>query len=69
MLGVGVSIALLTQIEGEVWARAGILIGVGLVLWLINELLLKRLQPRQHVASAAMKAQDRGSDRGPGAGG
>ena len=27
VLGVGVSIALLTQIEGEVWVRAGILIG------------------------------------------
>ena len=45
VLGVGVSIALLTQIEGEVWARAGIMIAIGLGLWLLNELLLKRLQP------------------------
>ena len=45
MLGVGVSIALLTQIEGEVWARAGIMVAIGLGLWLLNELLLKRLQP------------------------
>ncbi len=45
VLGVGVSIALLTQIEGEVWARAGIMIAIGLGLWLLNELLLRRLQP------------------------
>ena len=42
VLGVGVSIALLTQIEGEVWARAGILIAIGVVLWLVNELVLRR---------------------------
>ncbi len=45
VLGVGVSIALLTQIEGEVYVRAGILIAVGLVLWGINELVLRRTQP------------------------
>ena len=44
VLGVGVSIALLTQIEAEVWARAGILIALGLVLWLLNALAL-RVQP------------------------
>ena len=44
VLGVGVSIALLTQIEAEVWARAGILIALGLVLWLLNALVL-RVQP------------------------
>ena len=42
VLGVGVSIALLTQIEGEVFARAGILVGVGVVLWLVNEFALRR---------------------------
>jgi amino acid transporter len=42
VLGVGVSIALLTQIEGEVWARAGILMAIGLGLWLVNELVLRR---------------------------
>ena len=42
VLGVGVSIALLTQIEGEIWARAGILIAIGIVLWLVNELVLRR---------------------------
>ncbi|HEX2128682.1 MAG TPA: APC family permease [Solirubrobacterales bacterium] len=43
VLGVCVSIALLTQIEGEVFARAGILIGVGAALWLLNELVLRRV--------------------------
>jgi basic amino acid/polyamine antiporter, APA family len=45
ILGVGVSIALLTQIEAEVWARAGILMLVGLGLWLLNELVLRRTAP------------------------
>ncbi len=44
-MGVGVSIALLTQIEAEVWARAGILMLVGLGLWLLNELVLRRTAP------------------------
>ena len=42
VLGIGVSIALLTQIEGEVFARAGILVGIGVALWLVNELFLRR---------------------------
>ena len=42
--GSACSIALLTQIEAEVWARAGILIALGLVLWLLNALVL-RVQP------------------------
>ena len=44
VIGIGLSIALLTQIEGEIFARAGILVGVGLVLWIINALLV-RAQP------------------------
>ena len=36
ILGVGVSIALMTQVKADDWARAGILIGIGLVLWAIN---------------------------------
>jgi amino acid transporter len=44
VIGVGVSIALLTQIEGEVYARAAILIGLGVVLWVVNALLV-RAQP------------------------
>jgi basic amino acid/polyamine antiporter, APA family len=42
VLGVGVSIALLTQIEAETFARAGILVGIGVALWLVNELVLRR---------------------------
>ena len=42
VLGVGVSITLLTQIEAETFARAGILVGIGVALWLVNELLLRR---------------------------
>ena len=36
VLGVGVSIALMTQVRGEDWGRAGILLGFGLVLFAIN---------------------------------
>jgi basic amino acid/polyamine antiporter, APA family len=42
VLGVGVSLALLTQIEGETFVRAGILVGIGIVLWLVNELARRR---------------------------
>ncbi len=41
VIGIGVSIALLTQIEGEVFARAGILVGVGVALWVVNALLVR----------------------------
>ena len=36
VLGVGVSIALMTQVRGEDWGRAGILLGIGAVLFVIN---------------------------------
>jgi len=36
ILGIGVSIALMTQIAGEVWGRTGILLGIGAVLFAIN---------------------------------
>ncbi len=36
VLGVGVSIALMTQVRSEDWGRAGILLGIGAVLFLIN---------------------------------
>jgi len=42
VLGVGVSLALLTQVEGDVFARTGILVGIGVVLWLLNALLLRQ---------------------------
>ena len=46
VLGVGVSIALLTQIEAETFVRAGILIAVGLALWIVNELVVRRESAR-----------------------
>jgi APA family basic amino acid/polyamine antiporter len=42
VIGVGISIALLTQIEGEDYARAGLLVLLGVVLWAINHLALRR---------------------------
>ncbi len=42
VLGVGVSIALLTEVEGEALARAGILVGIGVVLWAVNELVRRK---------------------------
>ncbi len=42
VIGVGISIALLTQVEGEAFARAGILVLLGLVLWCVNFLVLRR---------------------------
>jgi amino acid transporter len=42
VLGVGVCLALLTQIEPAVWARAGVLLGIGIVLWLLNALSSRR---------------------------
>ncbi len=41
VLGVAVSIALLTQIEGETWVRAGIMILIGVVLWVVNLIALR----------------------------
>lgn len=42
VLGVGISIALLTQVEGAAYARAGLLLLLGLALWAANLLALKR---------------------------
>jgi APA family basic amino acid/polyamine antiporter len=42
LIGFGVAIALLTQIEGEVWARAGLLIALGVALWAVNFALVRR---------------------------
>lgn len=42
VIGIGVSAALLTQIEVETFARAAILIGIGIVLWAVNAVVLKR---------------------------
>jgi basic amino acid/polyamine antiporter, APA family len=45
VIGVAVSIVLLTQIEAEIYVRAGILIAVGILLWGVNELILRRTEP------------------------
>jgi basic amino acid/polyamine antiporter, APA family len=42
VLGVGVSIALMTQVRGEDWGRAGILLGVGVVLFAINWAVVRK---------------------------
>jgi basic amino acid/polyamine antiporter, APA family len=41
VIGVGISGALLTQVEGETWGRVAILMGLGIVLWGVNALLLR----------------------------
>ncbi len=42
VVGVAISIALLTQIEAATYARAAILVAVGALLWTVNWLLLRR---------------------------
>jgi amino acid transporter len=42
VLGVGVSIALMTQVRGEDWGRALILLGIGVVLFAINWAVVRK---------------------------
>ena len=42
VVGVGISIALLTQVQAATFARAGILVGVGAALWVVNQLVVRR---------------------------
>jgi hypothetical protein len=42
VLGVVVSIALMTQVRSEDWGRAGILLGVGVVLFAINWAVVRK---------------------------
>lgn len=42
VIGVGISIALLTQVEAATYARAAILVALGVVLWIVNWLILRR---------------------------
>ena len=42
ILGIGVSIALMTQVAAEDWGRAAILVGIGLVLWAVNFAVTRR---------------------------
>ncbi len=46
VLGVAVSIALLTQVEGETWVRAGIMIAIGVALWVVNAIALRATNSR-----------------------
>ena len=42
VVGVGISIALLTQVQAATFARAGILVAVGAALWVVNWLFVRR---------------------------
>jgi amino acid transporter len=42
VIGVGISLALLTQIEAATYGRAAILVAVGVLLWIVNWLVLRR---------------------------
>jgi amino acid transporter len=52
VLGVGISLALLTQIESETYVRAAMLVGLGVVLWLVNWLIVRREGPRDGETAA-----------------
>lgn len=43
VVGIAISLALLTQIEAETFVRAGLLVAVGGVLWLVNQLVVRRV--------------------------
>ena len=42
MIGVGISIGVLTQTDAEIFARAGLILLLGLVIWVLNALLVRR---------------------------
>ena len=45
VIGVGISLALLTQIESETYVRAAMLVGLGVALWVVNWLIVRREGP------------------------
>ena len=45
VIGVGISLALLTQIESETYVRAALLVGLGVALWVVNWLIVRREGP------------------------
>jgi len=45
VIGVVISLALLTQIESETYVRAAMLVGVGAALWIVNWLIVRRQGP------------------------
>ncbi|HEY0343504.1 MAG TPA: APC family permease [Solirubrobacteraceae bacterium] len=42
VVGVGISAALLTQIEAATYARAAVLVSIGVALWIVNWLVVRR---------------------------
>ncbi len=42
VLGVGSCLLVMTQVEAETWARAGVLLGLGLALWVLQRSALSR---------------------------
>ncbi len=42
VIGVVVSLALLTQVDAATYGRAALLVGLGIVLWIVNWLILRR---------------------------
>ncbi len=45
VIGVGISLALLTQVEGDTYVRAALLVALGAVLWVVNWLIVRRQGP------------------------
>ena len=45
VIGIGISLALLTQIESETYVRAALLVGLGVALWIVNWLIVRREGP------------------------
>ncbi len=45
VVGVAISLALLTQVEAEIYGRAAILVAVGVALWVVNWLVVRRKEP------------------------
>ncbi len=52
VIGVGGSLALLTQIESETYVRAATLVALGTVLWIVNWLFVRRQGPPPGDAAA-----------------
>jgi APA family basic amino acid/polyamine antiporter len=57
VIGVCISIALLTQVSGEAYARAGILVALGAILWAINWFFV-RGEPNEPAAPTAPETRD-----------
>ena len=58
VIGILVSLALLTQIEAATYGRAAILVGLGVVLWIVNWLILRRQGDRGYGAAVHLISPD-----------